>query len=229
MPAVSVIIPVYRDDAALERTLEATDLTGCEVIVAATPDDRESLAPLRSRRPDIVWVESNRGRARQMNAGASVARGDWLVFLHADTQLPSGWSDALAAAGREAPGAWGCFRFALDSPAVMARVIEMAVRLRVRLLTLPYGDQAIFVRRTLFNEIGGYADLPLLEDVELVRRLRRHGRPLCSALAAVTSARRWEQDGWIRRSATNVLTVSAYFCGVTAERLWRLYNGKYAD
>jgi glycosyltransferase involved in cell wall biosynthesis len=124
---ISVIIPVYRDAEALGRTLTATEFSGADVIVSLTPDD-SSLAPLRLARPDIVWVDAPPGRARQMNAGAAAARGQWLVFLHADTQLPSGWTQTIEAADRDPRVSAGCFRFALDSRSLMARAIELGVR-----------------------------------------------------------------------------------------------------
>jgi len=229
MPLISVVIPVYRDTGAVIDALEATNFDGCEVIVASTPDDRESLARIRSLRRDVIWVECDRGRARQMNAGARAAHGRWLIFLHADTRLASGWQDELAAIDPDKALIWGCFRFALGSTARTARVIESGVRLRLRMLELPYGDQAIFVRHAVFDELGGYADLPLMEDVELVRRLRRRGRLFQSELTATTSARRWERDGWIRRSAINVLVLAAYFCGVRPDRLNRLYNREHGN
>lgn len=146
LQSISVIIPVYRDAEALGRTLAATDFSGADLIVSSTPDD-PFLASLRLVRPDIVWVEEPRGRACQMNAGVAVGRGQWLVFLHADTRLPSGWTQAIDAADRDPRVNAGCLRFALDSRSLMARPIELGVRARVALLGLPYGDQAIFVRR----------------------------------------------------------------------------------
>jgi rSAM/selenodomain-associated transferase 2 len=223
---ISVIIPMYRDAEALERTLAATDLSGADVIVSSTPDDR-SVASLRLTRPDIVWVEAPRGRARQMNAGAAVARGRWLVFLHADTWLPSGWTQAIDAADRDPRVNAGCFRFALDSPSTMARLVERGVRARVALLGLPYGDQAIFVRREAFEVLHGYADLPIMEDVDLVRRLGRRGRLFRSAQPAITSARRWERDGWIGRTARHLALIALYFCGVPPDRLVRLDLARY--
>jgi rSAM/selenodomain-associated transferase 2 len=217
----SVIIPVYRDADALARTLASTDFTGAELVVSSTRGD-DSLAPLREKRPDIVWVEAPRGRALQMNAGAAFARGDWLVFLHADTRLPSGWPAAIDAARRDPRAIAGCFRFALDSPSPIARAIELGVRTRVALFALPYGDQVIFVRRDVFEAIGGYSHLPIMEDVDLVRRLRRRGRLFRSAMPAVTSARRWERDGWIRRTARHLMLISLYFLGVPPARLARL-------
>jgi hypothetical protein len=154
-----------------------------------------------------------------MNAGAVSARGEWLVFLHADTRLPRGWTDAIGLASHDPGVNAGCFRFALDSTSTMARVIERGVRVRVALFGLPYGDQGIFVRRDAFEALGGYTELPIMEDVDLVRRLRRTGRLFRSALAATTSARRWERDGWLRRSARHLAMILLYFCGVAPARL----------
>jgi len=217
----SVIIPVYRDAAALGRTLARSDFSAAELIVSATRDDA-SLVELRASRKDIVWVDAPRGRAFQMNAGAAFARGDWLVFLHADTQLPEGWREVIEDANRDPRVAAGCFRFALDSNSSMARLIELGVRLRVAVLGLPYGDQAIFVRRTIFEAMGGYAHLPIMEDVDLIQRLRRRGRLFRSSRPAITSSRRWERDGWVGRSARHLLLIVLYFSGVSPERLIRL-------
>jgi rSAM/selenodomain-associated transferase 2 len=217
----SVIIPVFRDADALARTLAVTDFSGAELIVSAVQGD-DSLASLRDNRPDIVWIGAPRGRALQMNAGAAFARGDWLVFLHADTRLLPGWTDAIDTARLDPRAVAGCFRFALDSPSPIARVIELGVRARVALFALPYGDQAIFVRRDVFEAIGGYSHLPIMEDVDLIRRLRRHGRLFRSALPAITSARRWERDGWIRRTARHLVLIALYFVGVPPVRLARL-------
>jgi hypothetical protein len=145
-----------------------------------------------------------------MNAGAAAARGRVLMFLHADTVLPAQWRDALAVLDRDPAVSIGCFRFALDSPSPIARVLELGVRLRVRLFGLPYGDQALFVRRADFNHAGGYADLPIMEDVDLVRRFRARGRLSCSPHPAVTSARRWETEGWARRTARNLWLITRY-------------------
>src|SRR5260370_17732077 len=166
----SIIIPVYQDADALARALDGTDFSGAEVIVATAIGDL-SLNALRAARPDLIWVSAPQGRARQMNAGAAIARGEWLVFLHADTHLPAAWRDAIDRARADTRVGLGCFRFALDSPAAAARVIELGVRLRVRLFGLPYGDQALFVRREVFAELGGYSALPLMEYVDLVRPL----------------------------------------------------------
>jgi rSAM/selenodomain-associated transferase 2 len=221
MVSVSVVIPVYQDAGALARTLDATDWSGVEVIVAATADDA-SLAALRRARADLVWIDAPRGRARQMNAGAVIARGDWLLFLHADTRLPDGWRTSIETADAQPGVAGGCFRFALDSRLWLARLIEMGVRLRVRVLALPYGDQGIFVRRECFDALRGFTDIPIMEDVDFVRRLRQVGSLIRSPLRTVTSARRWERDGWLARTARHLFLITLYFCGVPPSRLIRL-------
>ena len=215
---ISIIIPVYQDADALARALDVTDFSGAEVIVATATGD-SSLNALRAARPDLIWVSAPQGRARQMNAGAAIARGEWLVFLHADTHLPAAWRDAIDRARADTRVGLGCFRFALDSPAAAARVIELGVRLRVRLFGLPYGDQALFVRREVFAELGGYSDWPIMEDVDLVRRLRARGRLFRASERAVTSARRWEEDGWVKRTARHLRLILRYFAGIHPERL----------
>lgn len=215
---ISVIIPVFHDATALARTLGAMAFDGAEVIVAAAEGDA-SVAALRASRGDLIWVTAACGRARQMNAGAAVASGDWLLFLHADTCLMPGWREAVDRAHADAEVNLGCFRFALDSPSPAARLIELGVRIRVRWFGLPYGDQALFVRREAFTALGGYSDLPIMEDVDLVGRLRKTGRLHAASEQAVTSARRWEEDGWLRRTARHLSLIVRYFAGVHPERL----------
>jgi rSAM/selenodomain-associated transferase 2 len=216
---VSVVIPVFHDSDALASTLGSCDFAGAEVIVVATDEDRAPLARLRAAYPGIVWIEAPRGRARQMNAGAAAVHGQWIVFLHADTTLASRWRDAIAAADADPRVRIGCFRFALDSSSICARVIECGVRVRVALFALPYGDQALFVRRAEFAAAGGFADLPIMEDVDLVRRFTRAGRLFRAPQAAVTSARKWEKDGWISRTAKHLRAIALYYAGVAPERL----------
>jgi rSAM/selenodomain-associated transferase 2 len=203
-PFVSVVIPVRDQDEALARRLRET---------LGSHPDRE------------VLTVSGTQRAAQMNAGATRATGDWLLFLHADSRLPDGWEAQIRDAPAEAVGGW--FRFALDDSAWQARVIERGVAWRVRLLRLPYGDQGLFVRRAVFERLGGFRALPLLEDVDFVRRLRREGPLVEAPLPLLTSSRRWRQDGWVRRSLGNLAIISAYFAGVPPARLARWYRQKH--
>ena len=224
---VSIVIPVLRDTAALDGLLASlargTTDAAVEIIVANGDAGDESLAQLEDRCEAVCWVASPPGRGRQMNAGAAVASGRWLLFLHADTRLDERWPDALREAeSRRAVG--GAFRFTLDSPRGVARLIERGVAWRTRWLGLPYGDQGLFVRRDTFEALGGYRPYPLMEDIDLVRRLRRRGTLHLSAVPIRTSARRWESDGWLRRSLRNLTLTFLYFAGVPPRRLARRYD-----
>jgi rSAM/selenodomain-associated transferase 2 len=226
VPLVSVIVPVLPGDVeCLERTLRALgNPPRAEIIVVNGGEWTPQLAALRGRAAHVCWLSSSKGRGRQMNSGARNARGDWLVFLHADTVLGRGWLENLERLDAADEFAAGCFRFALDSASRWARAIERGVAARVRWCNLPYGDQALFVRRHVFERLGGYRELPLMEDVDLVRRLHRVGRLYRSGVPATTSARRWEADGWIGRSVENVAMVLLFLAGVSPDRLARRYH-----
>jgi hypothetical protein len=225
-PLVSIVIPVKGDAVALEallRDLSAEIGPTIEIIVSAAMPVDHGLSDVHARYTDVYWVESPPGRGRQLNAGAARANGKWLWFVHADSRLPDGWLAAFRALSEDDAAAGGAFAFALDSPAWQARVLERAVALRVRWFNLPYGDQGLFVRRHLFESMGGFAALPLMEDVEFVRRLTRLGPLRHLTLRLKTSARRWEHEGWVRRSARNLATLGLYALGVSPERLSRRY------
>lgn len=223
-PFASVVIPVWRDADALEQTLRALpphpDL---EVIAACVPGDEEEYVRTRATRPDVRWVTAPRGRGAQMNAGASAARGAWLVFLHADSRLPPDWADVIRRGGARPEVVGGSFRLALDSRDWRARAIEWGVRARVAVFGLPYGDQAVFVRRAVFEAIGGFRDWPLMEDVDLVRRLKAAGQLCHASSVVITSARRWERDGWVRRSVVNMTLATRFILGVSPSRLAQRY------
>jgi rSAM/selenodomain-associated transferase 2 len=224
-PRVSVIIPVLNDAAVLRHTLERLQIDPhVELLVVNGESSSGDVEALACRTPHVQWIESAPGRGHQMNVGAAQARGAWLLFLHADTYLPDGWLGALDLAARDPTIVGGSFRFRLAARSRWARLLEWGVAARVRCFNLPYGDQALFVRRDVFESLGGYCELALMEDVEFVRRLRRAGRMHHSALPAVTSARRWETEGWIRRSAENVCLLLLYFLGVSPERLAKWYR-----
>jgi rSAM/selenodomain-associated transferase 2 len=224
MPLVSVIVPVRGDSGplgALLTQLPARDRA--ELVVANSGSVDAAQAVLRAARPDVRWVDAPPGRGVQLNAGAAVARGAWLWFVHADSQVPATWWDAFARL--EAGNAvGGSFEFRLASSAWQARWLERAVALRVRLFDLPYGDQGIFVRRSVFIALQGFQAVPLMEDVEFVRRLKRQGRLEHLSHGLVTSARRWEHRGWLRQSAANLVTFGLYGLGVSPERLARRYD-----
>lgn len=225
-PLVSIVIPVLHDTEALESLLPALPVDpALEIIVVDGSETRDpAMDALRDRYPAVGWTRSAPGRGAQMNRGARDTRGRWIVFLHADTRLGHGWMDVLRRVDQQPQVVGGSFRFALDSEVRWARWIERGVRIRVRLFDLPYGDQALFARRTVFDELGGYQELPLMEDVDFVQRLGRRGRLEHADVPALTSARRWEQDGWVRRTAENCLLQALFFAGHSPERLVRRYR-----
>ena len=227
IPLVTIVTPVLGDgDAArtLLAQIPATPEVDVIVVDGGADPEIEGIVAAHGR---AMLRRSAAGRAPQMNAGAAGAASEWLFFLHADSTLPPGWLPAMTALGDAAVGGW--FRFALDDTAWQARVIERLVAWRVHRLRLPYGDQGLFVRRSVFERLGGFRELPLLEDVEFVRRLVRAGPVVELPLALGTSSRRWRRDGWFRRSTKNLAIVGLYLAGVPPARLARWYRGGSND
>ena len=222
MSRLAVVIPVLHDTGALRRLLSSVQ-GGPEVEVIVVDGGRDpEVEAVVSHVSGARLIRSTAGRGRQLNAGARATSADLLFFLHADSSLPEGWYSALSALPPDVAGGW--FRFALDTDAWQARVLERLVALRVRVLRLPYGDQGIFVRRSLFEALGGFPEWPLMEDVEFVRRLVKAGPVAEIPLKLRTSSRRWETDGWIRRSLRNAVLVTLYLAGVRSSRLARWYG-----
>ncbi|HXV08165.1 MAG TPA: TIGR04283 family arsenosugar biosynthesis glycosyltransferase [Burkholderiales bacterium] len=227
MARLSIVMPVLNEATeivgALER-LQPLRARGHEVIVVdgGSGDDTMRLAaPLADR-----VLQAPRGRARQMNAGAGHARGDVLLFLHADTRLPQDADRLIAEPLAGSAAAWGRFDVAIDGRHPLLRVIAAAMNLRSRATGICTGDQGIFVHRALFRAIGGYADIELMEDIALTRLLRRHAPPACPARRAVTSGRRWERRGVWRTMALMWWLRLRYFLGASPARLRRLYEGE---
>jgi rSAM/selenodomain-associated transferase 2 len=221
-PLVSIVMPVLADREAAGRLLaQIPPDSDVEIIVVDGGEDHE-LERTVNAHPGRRYLRATAGRAGQMNAGAAMATGEWLLFLHADSELPPGWKRAIGALRKPIVGGW--FQFALDDEAWQARAIERMVAWRVRWLRLPYGDQGFVVRRDAFAALGGFRDLPLMEDVEFVRRLTRAGVVRELPLPLRTSARRWRRDGWFRRSTRNTLLVTLYFLGVSPSRLATWYR-----
>lgn len=224
-PLLSVVVPVRGDSASLAALLEQLpSRPGVQVVVSCTGPSDVFHDALRESRPDIRWMDGQAGRGVQLNAGAAAATGRWLWFVHADSWLPPGWFERFEALDRQPDVVGGAFAFRLDSPAWQARCLERAVAARVRLFGLPYGDQGIFVRRDVFRSVRGFLPIPLMEDVDFVRRLKRQGRVVHLSEGMVTSARRWERRGWLRQSLSNLGTLALYFAGVSPERLARRYD-----
>jgi rSAM/selenodomain-associated transferase 2 len=217
---ISVIVPALNEAATITGTLAR--LREPEVLEVVVVDGRSEDGTAAIARPLVDRViEASAGRARQMNAGAGVARGDVLFFLHADTAPPRGFAAAIVAACDDAIG--GRFDVELDAPGLAYRVIEAAINLRSRWSGLFTGDQGLFVRRDVFESLGGYPDLPLLEDLALARAMKKRGRTAALRMCLRTSARRWQRHGVLRTVALMWWIRALYFLGVAPERLARLY------
>ncbi len=219
---LDVVIPTLNAGGTLSRTL-ASLLPGVAVTVSDGGSTDTTLAIAEAAGCRIV--QGSAGRGRQLAAGAEAAVRPWSLFLHADTTVGSdGWR-AVAGhmvqpdGGRRAAS----LRLAIDDPAWQARLIERGVAGRVRWLGLPYGDQGLLIHRDLYRAVGGYRDLPLMEDVDIMRRLGRE-RHVALEGEALTSAVRWQRRGWLGQTLLNLTCLSLYGLGVSAERIARLYG-----
>ncbi len=222
---LSIVVPTLDAGAVLEGTLAIlteADIS-FEVIVADGGSRDETLAIAHRAGARVVTCEQ--GRGRQLDTGARAAQGEWLLFLHADTHLSAGWSEAVARFIDMPANRQRCavFRFALDDNGRMARLLTQAVAWRFRVFALPYGDQGLLMARAFYSDIGGFRPLPLMEDVDMVRRLGRRRLTMLDAVA-VTSAARYRRDGWLLRPLRNLCCLGLYFIGVPPRLIGRLYS-----
>ena len=223
---IDVVIPTLNAGATFDATLASLgagrDLVG--TIVVSDGGSRDDTCD-RARRAGCRVIEGERGRGRQLGRGAGETQNAWLLFLHADTKLAQGWPGVVRSfvARPGADGRAAAFTFALDDPGFQARILTMIVAARVRLFVLPYGDQGLLISRKLYDELGGFSPLPLMEDVDLVRRIGR-ARLEILPVEAVTSAVRYRRSGYIPRMARNAACLALYFVGVPLRTIVRLYG-----
>ena len=221
--ALAIVVPMLDEAATLPALLvhlAGWRARGCEVVLVDGGSRDDSVEMARAAGFRVLIAE--RGRARQMNAGAQACGRALLLFLHADTRLPEA-ADAMVRAAL-AVQAWGRFDVQIDGRPRMLRVVAALMNLRSRLSGIATGDQAIFVRREVFEALGGFPDQPLMEDIELSRRLLRVSRPACLRARVRTSGRRWEQRGVWRTIVLMWRLRWAYWRGVPAERLAEAYR-----
>lgn len=218
---LSIIVPTLNEAGRIGGLVDAVRSAEVEVIVAdgGSDDNTRTIAASHGARVIIA----PRGRGSQLNAGAALARGRSLLFLHADTTLPGDFQRIVRRTLDNPAVAVGAFRFKLDRRGVLLRGVEVAVQLRCDLFSTPYGDQALFMRRDTFTRLSGFASIPLMEDIDLVRRARKIGGVTVVDAPAITSARRWEVVGVVRMTAINQACVIGFAMGMSPQRLatWR--------
>lgn len=222
---ISVIVPTLNAEMALAACLtslfegvQAGIIRELIVVDGGSSDRTVELAQEAGAK--VLQTASSRGG--QLQQGCAAAAGDWLLILHADSELADGWSDA--ATNHLARGGAGWFKLRFDDGSAMARMVAGWANLRARLLKMPFGDQGLLVSRELYERVGGFADIPLMEDVALSRALGQHLRPIGATI--ITSADRYRAQGWVRRGARNLWTQLRFFCGASPDKLARDYSGQ---
>jgi len=222
-----LIIPVWEEDAIISRTIEhvlGLHASGSAeiIVVDGDPEGRTIKA---TRHTGVKTAIAKKGRGNQMNLGASLAEGDILIFLHADTFLPPDALELIETAMKDRSCTAGAFDLAIDSDRPAFRLIEKVASFRSRITRIPYGDQTIFIRNRDFRDLGGFNNIPVMEDVEFMQRIKKRKGKICIiGRAVLTSPRRWEKEGIVYTTLRNWILLSLYLCGVKPERIVRFYQ-----
>lgn len=229
MLSFSIIIPVLNESSVIKHTVERVYRVGSgfetEIIVIDGDKEGRTIGALKSS--GVIKGISPRGRGKQMNLGASLARGDILLFLHSDTELPDHALRTISSVMGDGRYSGGAFDLSIKSCRPIFRLIEKFVYFRTRLTGIPYGDQALFIRKEVFDKIEGFKEIPLMEDVEFMSRLKRSGYKICVIPQKVqTSPRRWEEEGIVYCTLRNALLRVLYCLGVQPDKLVKFY---YSD
>ncbi len=231
---ISIIIPTLNEALSIAQTLAhlktAHTVEGhtVEIILVdgGSQDQTVAIAQTLKDLP-IKILSTPPGRAHQMNQGARMATGDILLFLHADTQLPNRFDLLIRQALADPKRLAGAFALQIDAKLPGLRLVEWLANWRSRLLSMPYGDQGIFIRTEIFHQLGGFPEQPIMEDYELMWRLKQQGKPITIiAAAALTSGRRWQRFGVVKTTVINQAIILAYRCGIPPQRLVQWYRGK---
>ncbi len=222
---ISIIIPVINEAENIKSTLATTKPSkNVEIIVVDGGSSDGTVEIIGNSGLAVKVILANPGRAVQMNTGALAATGDILLFLHADTHLPPGF-DAMIRQAIETPGiVAGAFTLKIDAELTSLRLVEKGVKWRSHFWQMPYGDQGIFLKREVFQAVGGFPELPIMEDFEFIRNLKRQGRIITLPTPVITSARRWLKKGVWQTTLINQVVIVAYLTGVYPERIRSWYR-----
>jgi hypothetical protein len=223
-PGISVIIPALNEAEHIGKALDRSPLSDdidATVVDGGSSDGTPDIARFHG----AAVLAAPQGRAIQMNVGAENSCRDTLLFLHADTLLPAGWESLVPTILSEPRVALGAFSLSFDNPSPTLRLISRLANFRSRVLGMPYGDQALFLKAHRFAEAGGFREMPIMEDFDLVWRLRKTGAVRTAPAPVVTSARRWRSNGLLRTTLVHQLLIAGYICGLSPERLKQLQSG----
>jgi rSAM/selenodomain-associated transferase 2/rSAM/selenodomain-associated transferase 1 len=220
---ISIIIPAINEADHIANTLESIGPGNKKEVIVVDGGSKDDTVRIAKSLGAKV-ITSTPPRARQMNRGADQATGEVLVFLHADTRLPEKFEDVIFNSFKEPNMVAGAFELRMDSPTPGLRLIERLANWRSRYLKMPYGDQAIFVSSKLFHELGGFLDIPIMEDFELIRRLQQKGNIILLSAPVFTSPRRWQNFGIVKTTLINQLVIASYVMGIRPEVIARWYS-----
>ncbi|MEC4891738.1 MAG: TIGR04283 family arsenosugar biosynthesis glycosyltransferase [Oscillatoria sp. PMC 1051.18] len=224
LATISVIIPVLNEANTIENTLLKLQKSPNREIIVVDGGSQDDTVQLAQNFPVKVISRPNVGRANQMNAGAKIASGEILLFLHADTYLPAGYEKFVRESISQPGIIAGAFELGIDAPGLGLRAIEKMVNWRSHFFAMPYGDQAIFVKTTVFQDMGGFPNLPIMEDFELILRLKRRGKIAIAPAAVQTSARRWQKLGIFKTTLINQLIIIGYYLKIPPTQLKNWYR-----
>lgn len=222
---ISIIIPVLNEGKIIKATLDRlTQYPEVEVIVVDGGSQDETVA-IAQPLAKVITVKV-RGRAGQMNAGAKQANADILLFLHADTQLPDNFVDLVTRTLRLNRTIAGAFTLKISGRGISLRIVELLVKLRSQLFSLPYGDQAIFITKDNFDKAGGFAELPIMEDFEFIKRVKQLGKIAIAPATVTTSGRRWQKLGVWQTTFINQLVILGYYLSISPTKLAEFYRSR---
>ena len=224
---ISIIIPVFHEEARIESLIDHLNKQSTKVdfeIIIVDGDSQRHTINSINQRAGLVLIGSDRSRGKQMNVGASLAKGEILLFLHADTLLPYGAMEKVTDIMRQDSYIGGAFDLGIDTSNILIKFIAICASLRSRITRVPFGDQAIFVRRDYFETINGYKEIPLMEDVELMKRIRKKGHKISILKDRVkTSPRSWQENGVVYAILRNWLIQILYALNISPYRLLKYY------
>ena len=222
----SIIIPVLNEagqiNSLIKQLRKQNHGSSYEIIVVDGDPQGSTVGTIQDK--DVIAIKTDKGRGKQMNAGATVARGEILIFLHADTTLPDNALRTISRALQDRDYVGGAFDLKIDSDRFFLKYISARASLRSRWNRIPYGDQAIFIRKKYFDQIDGFKEIPLMEDVDLMCRIKKNGKKIVILPdKVITSARRWESDGVLYTTMRNQILVRLFYLGISPQRLAKYY------